>query len=170
MNRVSLTGDQMANALHMLGVNFIFGKAGADSSLHKEPDQLIAALAGSQEARLRLSLIPLFLEHPEFSSYVRRTAQDLGESARLTLQCYYTAAFLLQRKYRARLDLLIGKKQFLPDLFSKALGIRITPDPGQDLSMLARRHQTLSGMKINWFGTYQHALQIWMRGLEIRKS
>jgi hypothetical protein len=169
-NPSTITGEQMASALQVLGVNFLFGGTNADELLHKLPDQLISALAESREARLRLSLIPLFLEHPEFSKYVDKSAQGLSESAQVTLQCYYTAAVLLQRKHRAKLDLLTGKKQALSDLFSKTLGFQMTTDPEQDLQALARQHEILSGLRVNWFGTYQPALQVWMRGLEIQKS
>jgi hypothetical protein len=169
-NTSTITGEQMASALHILGVNFLFSDKKDDALLHKQPDQLIIALAESREARLRLSLIPLFLEHPEFSKYVRKTVQGLSEVAQMTLQCYYTAAVLLQRKHRAKLGLLAGKKQVLSDLFSKTLGFQMTADPDQDLQALARQHEILSGLRINWFGTYQHALQVWMRGLEIKKS
>ena len=170
MNTSLATGEQLASALNVLGVGFILGNANAEETLHKQPERLIAALAESREARLRLSLIPLFLEHPEFTKYVRKAAHGLGESAQVTLQCYYTAAVLLQRKHRAELDTLIGKRKSLADLFSTTLEFPATSDPDQDLYALARRHQVLSGMKINWLGTYQHALQVWMRGLEIQKS
>jgi len=171
MSSTSLvTGEQMASALHVLGVNFIFGEASTDASLHKQPDRLITALAESHEARLHLSLIPLFLEHPEFSKYIRNAAQGLGGSAQVILKCYYTAAVLLQRKHRTELDRLIGKKRSLPDLFSAKLELQTTTNPEQDLQSLAKRHEALSGMRINWLGTYQHAMQVWMRGLEIQKS
>jgi hypothetical protein len=169
-NTSTVTGEQMASALHILGVNFLIGDTNADALLHKQPVQLIIALAESREARLRLSLIPLFLEHPEFSKHVRKTVQGLSESAQVTLQCYYTAAFLLQRKNRAELDLLVGKKRSIPDLFSRKMGLLLTTDPEKDLQELAKRHEIISGMRINWLGTYYHAMQVWMRGLEIQKS
>ena len=94
------TGDQLTHALHMLGVNFILGGKDTNESLHKQPARLISALAQSDEARLRLSLIPLFLEHPEYASHVCDVVKGLAPSARLTLRCYYSAAVWLQRKYR----------------------------------------------------------------------
>ena len=155
-----MSSEQIAGALQVLGVNFIFGKRYTDTSLHKQPERLIVALAQSDEARLRLSLIPLFLEHPEFSDHARKAVQDLGEPANITLQCYYTAATILQRKHVVQLNLLIGKKQPLPDLFSIKLGLQLTTDLEQDLRDLAKRHEILSGMRINWLGTYQHAIQV----------
>jgi len=169
-NPPTATGEQLANALHALGVKFIMGGQSGGESLHKQPARLIAALAESNESRLRLSLIPLFLEHPEFAAHVRAVAKNLSPPARLTLQCYYTAAVWFQRQYRPRLDMLIGKKTSLPDYFSLELGMETTNDPESNLQLLAKRHQVLSGAQVNWLGTYQHAMQVWIKGLEIQKA
>lgn len=152
--------DQLTNALRTLGVHFILGGNSKDESLHKQPTLLIAYLAESEEARLRLSLIPLFLEHPEFATHVRAVAKTLHQAARLTLQCYYSAAVWLGQKYQA-------PTKSLPDYFSSDLGLQVTEDPETNLRRLARRHQELSGMQVNWLGTYQHAAQVWLKSLEI---
>ena len=86
MSRASVeTGDQLVNALHVLGVNFLMGRTGTDNPLYKQPVRLITELAQSGEARLRLSLIPLFLEHPEYASYVRKAAKGLADFPTLGL-------------------------------------------------------------------------------------
>src|SRR5687768_8754930 len=91
--------QQIANALQNLGVEFIMGgRKELEESLYKRPDDLMIALAQSEEARLRLSLIPLFLQYPEFSKDVTRVAQQLHSNALLTLKCYYSAAVFLQQK------------------------------------------------------------------------
>lgn len=164
------TGEQLANALHALGVKFIMGGSRGDESLHKQPARLIAALAESNESRLRLSLIILFLAHPEFSAHVRTAARGVTHVARLILQCYYTAAVWLQREHRPRLALLIGRKASLPDYFSSELGLQNTDDPTINLQRLAQRHRILSGAQVNWLGTYEHAVQVWVKGLEIQKA
>jgi hypothetical protein len=125
----AITGGQLANALHALGVNFIMGRQSKAASLHKQPARLIAALAGSNEARLRLSLIPLFLEYPEFARHVRVVAKNLNPPAQLTLQCYYSAAVWLQQKYRSHLSTKLGGKIAMPDYFSRQLGVQATNDP-----------------------------------------
>lgn len=66
-----ITGTQLTDALRALDINFIMGGQSTNETLHKQPARLIAALAKSGESRLRLSLIPLFLEHPEFALHVR---------------------------------------------------------------------------------------------------
>lgn len=160
-----ITGDQLINALRALDVNFILGGKSKDAYLHKQPARLIAALAQSDESRLRLSLIPLFLEHPEFAgrrARVRRIAKRLDPTARLTLQCYYSAAVWLARKYQPHKP--------LPDYFSKGLDLHPTADPDENLRALANRHKELSGRRVNWLGTYQHAEQVWQKGLEYKRG
>ncbi|HKY55733.1 MAG TPA: hypothetical protein VJM08_15555 [Anaerolineales bacterium] len=160
---VQITGDQLTNALRALDVNFIMGGQINDGSLHKQPARLITALAESDESRLRLSLIPLFLEHPQFARYVRTVARKLKPSARLTLQCYYSAAVWLAQKYRIR-------NVTLPDYFSDELNLHTSADPEENLRELAKRHRALSGMRVNWLGTYQHAAKVWQKGLEHKKN
>ncbi len=153
--------NQLTNTLHALGVNFILGGCGDDDSLHKRPARLLAALASSDEARLRLSLIPLFLQHPEFAVNVWIAATRLAPVARLRLQCYYSAAVWLRQKYQP-------ENLPLPDHFSAELGLHPATDPDENLRQLASCHAELSGMQINWLDTYQHAAQVWLKGLEYR--
>lgn len=155
---IAISGDQLSNALHVLGVRFIMGGNNQDQSLHERPAELIAALAKSEEARLRLSLIPLFLQHPEFSSLVRSVAESLDPAPKLFLQCYYSAAIWIAKQNKLKI--------LLPDYFSKELNILPTEDPELNLRILAERQRELSGSWTNWLGTYHHAAQVWLMGLK----
>ena len=157
---VEITGTQLTNALRALNINFIMGGQSTNETLHKQPALLIAALAKSNESRLRLSLIPLFLEYPEFALHVRTAAKKLDPSARLTLQCYYTAAVWLAKKYQ--------QSGTLPDYFSQELGLHPVDDAEENLRALAKRHKALSGTWVNWLGTYLHAATIWQKGLQYK--
>ncbi|MHB8778218.1 MAG: hypothetical protein ACYC6R_10715 [Anaerolineales bacterium] len=157
-----LSEDQLVSELWARDVRFLMGSK-PDSAPRLDPAHLIAALAESREARLRLSLIPLFLQHPEFSAQVRTVARNLAPSTRLTLQCYYSAAIWLGQKY-------LPREKSMPDLFCKELDLTPTPDPEKNLRALAKRHQELSGAHINWLGTYQHAAQVWFKELELQKA
>jgi len=148
---------QLAGALYALGVNFVLGGSDEESNLYTQPSDLIAALAKSSEARLRLSLIPLFLEHPEYAVHVHDTAERLEASAQLTLQCYYSAAVFLAEKYSH-----LGVS--LPDHFTEKLNIALTKDADENLRTLAMRHKELSGTHVNWLATYRHAERVWRRG------
>lgn len=159
---VEITGSQLTNALRALDVNFIMGGQSTGETLHKQPARLIAALAESNESRLRLSLIPLFLEHHEFALHVRTVAKKLDSAARLTLQCYYTAAVWLGKKYQ--------QPESLPDYFSQELGLNPVDNPEENLRALAKRHKELSGTWVNWLGTYLHAATVWQKGLQYKGS
>lgn len=159
----SITADQLASALNVLGVRFIMGGQSKDEMLAEQPAHLLAALAQSSEARLRLALIPLFLEHPEFALQAQVAADLLEPAARLTLQCYYTAALCLQQIFSSQ-------SKPLPDLFSGELNLKLGDDPEENLRALAKRHRELSGAQVNWLGTYRHAAQIWRKSLEWKRN
>jgi hypothetical protein len=137
--------------------------------MHQKPVRFLAALAASKEARLRLALIPLLLQHPEFSAYVRSAIKIIEPSARVTLQCYYMAAYFLQRIYRPKLDAVVGEKAWLPDIFSNELLLACSDDDEINLEQLAERHKNLSGAQVNWSGTYHHAVRKWLASLERRQ-
>ena len=42
-------------------------------------------------------------------------------------------------------------------------------DPEVNLRELAKRHRELSGARVSCLGTYQHAAQVWQKGLEYKR-
>src|SRR5690606_20692387 len=98
-------------------------RGGSGVPCRMEPDRLLAALAASPEARLRLAIIPLMLARPEFSKHVVAALQQLSPESAITLQCYYTAAYWLQRKYWTKLTALLNQMSPLPDHFGVMLGV-----------------------------------------------
>ena len=160
----ALTPSQLVAALDSLGVHFLRGASGAVGAM--QPTALLAALAASAEARIRLALIPLLLAHPEFSVHARTAVQQLPPDAAITFRCYYTAAHWLQIKYRARITVSLGVMQSVPDTFSAELNLPEFADPDAALQTLALRQQELTGLTLNWLGTYEHAAQSWLRFME----
>ena len=160
----ALTPAQLVAALDSLGVHFLRGAA--DAALTVKPTALLAALAASPEARLRLALIPLLLAHPEFSAYAVAALQQSSPTAAVTLRCYYTAAVWLQGKHRARITVALGHTQPLPDLFGAELELATYTEPDAALYALALRQRELTGLTLNWLGTYEHAAQSWVRFME----
>lgn len=159
-----LTPSQLVSALDALGITFLRGDAAIVDEI--KLDRLMAELAHSAEARLRLALIPLLLRHPEFSTYTIAALQMLPPTSAVTLRCYYMAAYWLQKKYRPRLIACLGVIQPLPDLFGAELGLTAYMTPNEALHALAEQQQTLSGRVLNWVGSYEHAVQSWLRFLE----
>lgn len=126
------------------------------------PGQLITALAESNESRLQLSLIPLFLRHPEFSKELMDVIKNTDPRTQLLLKFFYSAAVWLERKYLS--------KNELQDLFSQELGYIPKDDAEENLALLAKRQQELCNPRINWLGTYEHAANIWIKEIDLQKT
>lgn len=157
----SITDDDLVSELWARDVRFLMGST-PNRQPTLSPSELIIALAESSEARLQLSLIPLFLQHPEFNKYVVEVINKLSSSSQLMLKSFYSASVWLEQKY------LFTKK--LRDLFSKELGITLSSNPNENLKSLAVRQYELSGERINWLGTYEHAASVWLREIELQKN
>lgn len=165
-----ITSADLARALDILDVPFIAGGSDSTTLQIPQPAVLMASLAASDEARLRLALIPLLLRHPEFALQARAALRQMTPAVLTGFKCYYTAAVLLQQKYQERLNALVGDTEPLPDLFSAELGVLGCSNPDDGLSALADRQKTLTGRLINWRGTYEHGAQRLLRTLEGRKQ
>jgi hypothetical protein len=88
------------------------------------------------------------------------------DETRQSLKLYYTAGVLLQRLYHRSLEHLLGAQPLLPDLFGSELAVSLTDEPQKDLQRLGERHILLTGLNINWAGTYEHAAQRLIKRLE----
>ena len=161
-----LSPDELISALDTLDVPFLAGDEQSAVPPSLTPVELLTALAQAREARLRSAIIPTLLRHPEFAPHARTAATRLSSLPRVTLQCFYTAALLLQRKYVARLKQLLGAQPSLPDWFSADLGISLSENETTLLSELSKRHAALTGLPINWAGTYEHAAERLIKRLE----
>ena len=61
---------------------------------------------------------------------------------------------------------LNGVEYSSPDLYCAELGMSDKGNPKERLQHLAQRHTTLTGLALNWVGTYEHAVQRLIRRLE----
>jgi len=162
----SLNGA-LAAELERLGVPFVAVSPAERLQTSPTPTALVAGLAASVEARLRLALIPLFLARPDYALVVDRVAGTLTGSARVTLICYYTAAVLLQKKYSARLERAGRLQSSLPVLFDKELTLSKDGDLDLCLSRLAELQAELTGIPLNWVGTYEYAAKRLLQRVEL---
>ena len=151
------TNIMLAHTLEQIGVHFVTMPVDEPIESTLPPDTLLCGLASSGEARMRLSLIPLFLSHPQYAGHVMDVLNQLTPDQQQLLSCYYTAARLLQQKYHAELSGLFGDSAPLPALFDEALGVDGVELHNGRLQQLAERQAQLSGKSINWYGTYEHA-------------
>lgn len=165
-----MTGADLAQALAVLDVPFIAGASRQQIVAPPQPAVLLASLAASDEARLRLALIPLLLRHPDFARDATAALRLMAPAAQICFKCYYTAAVLLQQKYWERLETLLDRVDPLPDQFLAELGVPRRSDPDEALQLLADRHRELTGRSINWQGTYEHGASRWLQTIENRKQ
>jgi hypothetical protein len=166
---VSMMGsaDRLVTELNRLGVHFVTGGELEWSAPSLPPAELLAGLAAQSEARLRLALIPLLLVHPELATTLPEALARLSEQEQLTLKLFYTAAVILQQCHAEQLRALLGRYDPLPDHFATELGIPTVGDCLDRLKHLGERHQALSGLAINWVGTYRHAVDRLLRQLSL---
>lgn len=167
---MSPSGGALAAELDRLGLRFVTSSAEDVLPSALSPEDLIAALASSKEARLRMALIPLFIAHPEYSPFVREVSEKLVGQPKMTLVCYYTAAILLQRKYAQRLLQLGLKVSELPDIFGHSLALPLNSSADELLLRLAEQQARLSSQPLNWYGTYEHAMERFIRRRELEAT
>lgn len=168
-NSCAYSNTELAELLHVLDLPFVWGDPQRAPDLPADLTDIVVALAGSAEARLRLALIPLFLRHPAFAQHAQTAAAQLSGDPLLLLRCYSTAAYFLQQKYETRLLALFDKQTPLPDLFSTALALPPAQTLASGLQTLAARHRALSGRAVNWLGTYEHGAQRFLQYCEKRQ-
>jgi len=162
---LQVSDDLLVSELWARDVRFLMGEQTSPEPL-LAPATLIQSLAQSDDARVRMALIPMFLCHPEFVNEAVKADEWLSLSKQLYLRFYYTAAVLLQQKYCERLVKIFGEQIQLPDLFSKKLGFSLGTDPDETLVRLGKHHQVLSGQKINWLETYEHSAERLIKHME----
>ncbi len=152
-----LTNTILTTSLERLGVHFIAGQPDLASETAESPVALLRGLASSNESRLRLALIPLFLRRPEYALQVVVALSGLSRQPEHFLRCYYTAAQLLQEKYYKTLTELFDNLPILPALFDDALNLDSAASADARLHQLAEEQARLTGKPLNWYGTYEHA-------------
>jgi hypothetical protein len=157
----------LAATMAQLDVHYLRTPTSAEP-LRLEPNYLIAALAEHDSPRVREALIPLFLRHPEFASYVPDLATTLPPAASMTLRHLYTAAVYLQHLWRGKLALYLGEMHALPDYFGQSEW-RL-PAPAEHfgeagLRTLAEYFRARTGD--NWLSTYQAAISLFLSQLRL---
>lgn len=127
--------------------------------------EVLVGLISHEGARIQMALIPLFLRHPHFIDFVPDVVEKLSEAEGTVLKLYYTAAVLLQDIHRDKLQRFLGDTSLLKDIYSEELGVE-GASTEERLHLLAASHVHLSGLDINWVGTYRHSANQFLKSLE----
>lgn len=149
--------NQLIGEMDRLGVHFVVGDNLPETVNSLSPAELMAGLVVHNDARIRLSLIPVLLQYPEYSEFVQEALELLDDSQKVIFKLYYTAASLLQLVYCDQIEGLVEDSQVIYDHFSEELGITKEGTAKERLRELAKRHQEITKLPVNWYGTYHHA-------------
>jgi hypothetical protein len=163
--REHLIEEQLVEELSHLGIGYLSRHSElTQKSGVKDPSKLLAELVKQPTSRVRTSVIPLLLEHPEFAELVPYAVTLLHGRNRNLLMIFYTAAVILQKIHKKHLVIIQGAAfKTLPDLFSEQLSITKGLSSKNRLAQLALRHREMTGSEVNWQGTYENAVRKWLK-------
>jgi hypothetical protein len=164
----SVDEESLVAELHRLGVRHLARLAPGAAREAISPQALLAGLASSPAARLRSSLILLFLRRPDYSRALPGTLEQLDPAAANILRLYYQAAVYLQDELQAKLRACLPAWQPLPDLLSAELGLAQpkVDEVDRALRSLGDLHARLTDHKANWAGSYRQHISLFLRQLK----
>lgn len=152
-----LKEERVVAELSLLGITYLSRLNNEHIEEPREGWILLADLVRQPSSRVRTAAIALLLEHPEFSSQIPKAISRLRSKNRITLKLFYTASVILQQIHAKQFQKSQGLNfSWLPDLFSIELGLSKNLPPERALEELGIRHQELTGIVVNWSGTYEN--------------
>ena len=166
VSEASRSADLLIAELQARGLHYLIGSLPAPPVPRLTDEELLAALAQQPDARVRSSLIPLFLQQPHLTKAFPLALQRLTPHEQGVLKIYYTAAVILQEQHEQFLRRSLPQWHALPDLYGAEIGISQDESVEERLHQLGSFHAQLIGLRINWPGTYQHAVTTWIRHLK----
>jgi hypothetical protein len=150
---------QLVDNMNRIGVHFLIDEGSSESTDSLSPAELMAGLAVQSDARLRLALIAVLLQRPDFAKEAHRALASMDKPQKLIFKLYYTAAYYLQKVYADQLQDVLSPYDRLQDYFSAELKIEKNKSATVQLKQLAERHKEITGLPLNWYGTYNSAAQ-----------
>ena len=163
--------EQLVAELEHLGISYLSRQTDYQVQRTRPPQNMLADLVQQPNSRVRTALIALLLAHPEYAQAVPSALSRLPLKDRWTLKLLYTAAMLLQVEYSERLrPFLYDRWEWLPDLFSEELQISLEGTPRERLVRLGEQHQSRTGARLNWVGTYENVVLHLMRRWELERA
>lgn len=163
-----IDNDRLVATLNELGVCYIAGDSEAKPYSDLTPDQIIAAMMTCGAVRVEYAVIPLVIRRPEFAAAIPEAIANLPSEFAERLRRHYTAAVYLQRMYLPALELYLGRKPFLADLFSAAMNL---PSPDEYYGEIGLR-EMISRLPppINWWHSYLDPVWMFLSFLSLEKS
>ncbi len=155
-------------ALEACGLN-CWAAPGQGPSRELPVEELIPALIRSDNARLRLAVIPLLLHLPEAARGFSGIEARLSRGEKVLARLLYTAAACLQRRWWTTLN-LYARQTPLDDLYSRDLGIPPSDsDFGrQGLLAVAGRMRSLSALPCAYEEDFDRLIGLYLAQIRLR--
>jgi hypothetical protein len=151
--------ELLIDKMSRIGIRFLADEGNSESTDSLSSTELLAGLAAQTDARLRLALIAVLLQRSDLAQDAHQALAQMDERTTLTFKLYYTAAHYLQKVYANELKDVLGTYELLPDYYSKELKIERCNSVIEQLKQLAERQKEITGLPLNWYGTYNYAAQ-----------
>jgi hypothetical protein len=152
--------EKLVAELDLLGIRYLSRQTPYRSDKIRPPEELLADLIRQPSARVRATVIAVFLSHPEYAAAMPAALRRLHPPEQLTLQSFYLAAVFLQQEHAHRLRPFVASRwRWLPELpeASAELNLPAKGTPRERLVALGREHRRLAQAAVNWTGTYEQA-------------
>jgi hypothetical protein len=163
--------ERLVAELQRLGIRYISRKESFQARSVRPPRRLLADLVGQPSSRVRMAIIPLLLAKPQFSDAVPAVIKDISDDEAFLMKILYTAAMYLQQIYaEQQARYLDPGDRFLADRYSAELGLPEGLDARAALHALGQLHKTATALNINWAGTYENAVQKWLRQMALEEK
>ena len=151
--------NQLIENMNRIGVHFLVDASDPGLTHSLTPAALLAGLAAQSDARMRLALIAVLLQRPDYANFAHEALELLYEPQQLPFKLYYTAAYYLQISYANQFYDMLGLYIKLTDYYSEELNIEKDISVEVELRQLAELHKEITGLPLNWYGTYNSAAQ-----------
>ncbi len=163
--------ESLVCELELLGIGYLARHTSEKISQRRAPEELLAALVKQPSSRVRTAVIAVLLANPRFADAMPDAIKRLSSSDQLTLKIYYTAAVILQRKYAAELISVIRDRwKNLPDLYGREFNLNPESSADDLLIELGHQHRYLTGLTVNWSGTYENVAHHLLRRWEVERK
>lgn len=163
--------ERLVGELGLLGINYLARNTSEPVTRVRAPQDLLVALVQQPSSRVRTAVIAVLLAYPRFAEAMPDAIAQVSSKDYLTLKFFYTAAVILQRKYAAELEPIIGDRwNNLPDLFGMEFNLKHGSTPDELLIQLGQVHRMLTGLTVKWSGTYENVAHHLLRRWEVERK
>lgn len=151
-----ISSDDLVNSINLMGIVFFPSSIKSNHADLLPPEIIFAELSMHEDVRMRLAIIAILLQRPDLASFAANAMAKISINYKNTFMVYYTAACLLQQIYADEWNKIFETYVPIPDKYSGDLNLSKKGTAEDRLRELSKRQAEITGMPLNWFGTFSH--------------